>query len=658
MKLNSKQSSKLSQSSEKRTIVFIGAGVGGAVSALEFAKSLKSDDKGNYELILVDARKKVGEWDQQQEGKKIAKGKTCSTSFMNPGRTGHGFHYIHPATSKQLMQSTIKVLKRYRRFLIGSEYPLDHPINRGRYFISKASDLADEREVKKFNSLFPPDRILSGYTELQEYYRTLVAEDPENQVLGNPDDFIRILKPEEYKDRVDAKKVAVGVETTERLIDTSKLAQAIFKEVQEQKNITIMTGKKVIQLEYGDDKPFMVIVQDVVTGAREILKADLVINSAWENMELIDQTLGLYDPSIECMNRLKVLAVVKLPEELKEQNSMFFCMGPFCMFSNHGKGVGLLTFAPVTNVDDFRGPNISEKGRRLLRGDATEIEINQYGQAIIEGVAQWIPVMKRAELIEVRFGVVKTIGDINIFDPKSKVHEREGVCVESIQLGIIRNPAMKLMNMFDNAEEITKLIPEHICAAKAALEFSKELVKEEKSEREKTLRIFFFLYLCRHFLPQDFLSSSTFNPKLIAVFSNQIHQKSVLCAELLVFKNREQIFEFNKLSRAVKEAPVKKRGFPIRDDSFIKHSQRKHGSSKRESKSSFSSPDSSPLPVALLSSRKSILASKSKLHSIPEIPNIKRSASLGLFTDEQSSKSRNQFFKVNEHFSTIIPQYG
>ena len=460
-------------------IVVIGAGAGGARTALLLAES------GRH-VTLLEARDKIGVSEERKEEKRNQQG--ISTSWINPGRAGHGFHFFDLNTGKMLMEATIGLYRQYPEVPIGGMYSESHPLRKGRYFITK-------------DSLFKKEQILAIYSQLQEHYRWLVRKDPANQVLGHPDNFFRILEQDEYKKFVDVDKVDVGIETTERLINPALLSQILFQRIKEEKNITLLTGKKVTQVHYGKDKTFVVSLQD-----KSFIEADQVINCAWEDMEAIDQTIGLFDVFTQSTNRLKALAMVKLPSELYDQHSMFFCMGPFCMFSNLGDGTGLLTYAPITNVANYQDSKIDDMGRRFLAGKASPEEINHYGENIIKGVSQWIPSIIKAQLITVRFGVVKTYGDVDIFDPRSAVHSRAYFGVDSKQIGYINNACMKLMNFNENAKLVMEQLIQHLDAGTKINTLSNRLTQGMTVRFPELRKLFLNHYLRVHFLPEDFSS--------------------------------------------------------------------------------------------------------------------------------------------------------
>ena len=144
------------------------------------------------------------------------------------------------------------------------------------------------------------------------------------------------------------------------------------------------------------------------SGYQITTSADIVVNASWYNISKFNKMLGVTD--VKSCNRVKAIAMVLLPIALVDAPSMFFCMGSFCMFSNKGGGVGMITYASETNVavcssNDFEGDmadiyfNVSDHDKRAK------------GQRIINGVSKFIPKMKNAQLVKTYYGVIQTIID-------------------------------------------------------------------------------------------------------------------------------------------------------------------------------------------------------------------------------------------------------
>ena len=417
------------------SVVIIGAGAAGIGAVLELA------ERGHRVTIIEQATLGSG------------------TSGSNPGRMGHGFHYVDVDTAIMYLRESIRVQRKFSDYLVGKNLPFDHPIRHGRYFIMKNSDN-------------PPAQILETYQKIQAEYIRLIKEDPENQVFGPPETFFRILDPSEYKDDVTPDMVEVGIETAEHLFDWKAFTRDLKAKMLANENITLCENTEVVRIERGelDQSRFALHVKERV-GAKKnveaIIAADYVVNSSWQNIDKLNEQIGLRMVPGERTNRLKALLVVKLPPSLVDANSMFFCMGQHCMFSNLGNGYGMLTYGPATNMDVFSGVNLSAHAHQLLKGDASLEEKNKIAEAIQNGVAKYIPEMAKAGIIDVKFGIVQTTGKLvlqDLTEPNSDVHKRGYDNISEGEIGLVRNPCIKLFYFLRNGQVVADIVEDQVIA--------------------------------------------------------------------------------------------------------------------------------------------------------------------------------------------------
>lgn len=406
------------------TVIVIGGGAGGCGTADALASS-------GFKVKLIEEKSEL----------------LSGTSNATPGRMGLGFHYIDFKTGAMYMKQTIEVIKKYPDFLLAGQKDEKDPLRRGRYFIVK-------------NSLFPKEEILAVYKQYQQEYERLIAEDPSNEVFGPADEFFRILDPAEYQDDVNMDLVDVGIETKEHLLDWPRFRKFYIGQLEKNSNIEILTDHKVEKVTKGKNKRFEVSVRSK-NGNERVFEANYAVNATWDKMEEVREGLDIPPAQMKMSNRLKVLLEVELPPQLVKKNSMFFCMGPHGMFSNLGGGRGLMTYAPKSNVSDWKTGHVQSEGTSqmtaLLKRPPTEREINEYGGPIREGVSQFIPQMKNAKILNVRFGVVRVAGkNVDIFDHNSDIHKREGYGVEELIPGWFENNCMKLLYFSVNGEIVLK----------------------------------------------------------------------------------------------------------------------------------------------------------------------------------------------------------
>ena len=404
-------------------VVIIGAGVAGLSAAFELSKIRK--------VVLID------------------KGRLFSgSSGRNPGRMGHGFHYIDYETAKFYLEASIQVQRAYPGFLVGQELPFEHPIRHGRYYVTKTS-------------LYKFTEVLDTYRKIQQRYAELVEADPANKVFGEPESFIRILEKHEYNDHVNADIIEGGVETCEHLFDFQSFAKSMRKMIDVNDNIRLIENVEVTHIEHYPDllSRFKINLQHQ-DGQNNNIHADFIVNSAWENIEKLNDTLGITYLDGLRTNRLKCLVEVELPPSLFAVNSSFFCMGSFCMFSNMGNGRGMMTLADVTNMEVSSATAISANMVRFVNGDVSQEEKDTIGEEIKSGVAYYIPAMKDAKVLDVKFGIVQTKGKLSLLDLVTREaahHSRNYHYIREDMHGLISNPAMKLFYFVQNGIEVKNI---------------------------------------------------------------------------------------------------------------------------------------------------------------------------------------------------------
>ncbi len=425
------------------TFTILGGGIAGVSAALELAKA-------GHEIILIERFSTL----------------LSGSSDNTPCRLGLGFHYVDVETAIKYLHSTIHVLKKYPQFVIGNKLAPNHPYRRGRYFVVK-------------DSLFPLSKVIALHEALQTEYARLVAEDETNQVLGEPSDFSQLLTVDSYQSHVNTKRVIAAFETAEQTLDWPRLKAHLTAKVNSHPNIKVITNTEVIGISPGDKSTnysrHKVKLQTHLSDGKTIeseIPAENVINSTWENIELLNQSAGFPMTPDSRTNRTKVMIEIELPpdfEKTEPVNSMFFCFGPHAAFTNTGNGKGYITFEPVTNVKDEKNIEqqtmaltISAYSERLLAGKATEEEKARFGEQIIQGIVDYIPALAGAKVLSAHFGNVRTEGKVKLNDPNSLHHKRNKDDIESMAVGFIKNPSMKLLYFLEGSKKVKAIANSHL----------------------------------------------------------------------------------------------------------------------------------------------------------------------------------------------------
>lgn len=454
-------------------VVIIGGGAAGCTTAIE----LKKD---GHEVVIL------------EKDADLLKG----TSARTPGRMGLGYHYFDSNTARLYMENTIGFMKKYADCFLGDENA--NYLKKGRYFITK-------------DSLIPRQDLMAAYDEISLHFESMCRTDPSNNIF-NTVHLHRTLRPHEFQDDVIIGNVDAAIETQELLLDWIKFDQRLRREITDL-GINIKNHFEISGAEIAEDGNFIL---SSTLGEKE--SANYVINCTWQNIDKINDKLGIGDARsrqedsiLSTTSRLKLLAEVALPESLARKHSMFFCVGPHAMFSNMGNGIGRITYAPITNFDVTTQNEMPEQFRRWLDEGLTEEEKQNYGSRIIEGVARYIPAMSDAQLIQVIPGIVKSKGSVTLSDRESPFHKRNYDGVEEQQIGWVDNAAMKLFYSLGNASKVSTIIAEQEKANREIGLMSAELMQSRIFDvgSPSTIVHFFESHLKRNFKAGDILENPT-----------------------------------------------------------------------------------------------------------------------------------------------------
>lgn len=406
-------------------VAIVGGGVAGVASAIAIAEA-------GYAVSLFDTLPLL-----------------AGTSNNTPGRLGMGFHYATPHTAAMLFDTTIDLVRRYPRATLGRELPLGHPLRRAQYFVAR-------------DSLFGADEISAVHDMLTARYAEAWRRFGHTLPFGEPERFLRRMRVEEYRDYAHPDQVQMGVDTAEVLMDWAEIRTRLDTRVRASPHIDIHEGHEVKALDRRGEFRWSVATLGP-DGRTHGFEAHIVINCAWQNIDAINTMAGL-PIQAGAVNRLKVLLRAKLPPRLRERSSMFFCMGPFAMFSNMNDGEGMMTYAPVTNISAAQAGDAHALAQinRILRHGVDATESRRLTEALREGVARFIPAMREAEPVALKFGVVRTRGECDLWDKKSDVHHRDYTGVQADSADFITHAATKLIYFARNADQVVELVSQRL----------------------------------------------------------------------------------------------------------------------------------------------------------------------------------------------------
>jgi hypothetical protein len=427
-------------SSTQPRIVVLGAGVGGIGAALALAND-------GYNVTLIEQRAAMLE----------------GTSNKTPARAGLGFHYVDYDSAALYLKATFDVANRHPECLLGAQKEASHFLNHSIYFLMKEKNTLPEAD-KKFGSLFAADRILETYEKLRELYKTLVEEKQRDNPdytppFGAGDDFFTVTRGrgalEKFKGIINTDAVEAVVDTREVLLDWSKMKLKLLQQVQDHANIEVRISTKATFIEVAantEKTEFLVHLQ-----SGESIRASQVVNSSWENVDALNQSIGIPFVENARSNRLKAIITVELPPPLLETPTVFFAIGPHMTMTNLGNGFGKIIYEPINDTAST-ALYLPDNYQRLTTIGPTAEEREHYEQRILNGAITYIPALRGATITSLDFGIVQTKGTVNINDAKSSIHSRRGLGAERGIIGFTVNRCMKLLHFEKNALEVANIV--------------------------------------------------------------------------------------------------------------------------------------------------------------------------------------------------------
>ena len=235
------------------SVIIVGGGMAGCGAALRLAEA-------GYAVTFLEGRGEL----------------LLGSSGATPCRVGLGFHYPDKSTAIRALKNAVRFVRAYKnvgiQLRVGEDKPLDHPLRRGHYYITK-------------DSQFSVEHVLSLYDGLKEAYADLIKENPENEVFGPAENFYKVLwkeSDETAKEQQDAlsdlvshDKVACALETAEHSLNWSAFQSYFIDKIMHHPNIRVLLNTEVKEIT-PDRQQHCYVVK---TKAGEET-ADFVINSS------------------------------------------------------------------------------------------------------------------------------------------------------------------------------------------------------------------------------------------------------------------------------------------------------------------------------------------------------------------------------------------
>ncbi len=381
------------------TVVVIGAGLTGAVAALELAQA-------GVSVVLIERD-------------------ACAVnraSLRNEGKVHLGFVFAHDqslATPRLMIEGALT----FRSILSG----LTDGAADGLIASTPFTYLVPE------DSLLPPNELERRFAAMEAIFLGRMSDEPDLDYLGTrPDRLFRRTTLAALSGYLGTSGMAGGFLTDEVAVDTVALASIIRSAIAAQPLVRFWPCHRAtgIQRLKGGFRVTGSAVQNVDPGEAWQVDAAQVVNVTWENRFLLDGTLGIAHPP-GWLHRLKYRVIARVPDAMRLGPSVTMVVGPFGDVVQRSDGTAFFSWYPAGLqgwTHDVAPPAAWEAP---CRGVLPADQAAAMAQAILTAIEPWYPGAAQAEPIEVDAGAIVAYGCTDVDDPASGLHDRTRVGVES-----------------------------------------------------------------------------------------------------------------------------------------------------------------------------------------------------------------------------------
>jgi len=376
------------QCKQKAGIAILGAGIGGCIAALELARS-------GQPVTLIDRAPRP----------------MMGASRHNEGKLHLGYVYAADArldTHKIMAQGSLRFLGILER-LTG--------VSRDQFTVSDA-----------FTYVVPDDSVRTP-DEIGTYFDTV--DDTVAQIcdqIGLPRLARARVASTEFCQSAYSDRVQSAYRTAEIAVDPGRVSDIVAAAVYAHPLITFLGNQTVMDVSNTGSSGY----RFGLSGNTEItqLEAAGVINALWEDRLRIDEMIGLRASSV-WSQRWKATVVIDVPPGSVTIPSTTALVGPYGDFVLYGRSRVYVSWYPVCRLS-MSTKAIPDEVRALAAAtDHEDIRTRS-----LEGQSELIPgvldLLQYKDTTRIGGGFIMAIGDSDIDDPKSALHERHQIGVEDL----------------------------------------------------------------------------------------------------------------------------------------------------------------------------------------------------------------------------------
>jgi glycine/D-amino acid oxidase-like deaminating enzyme len=281
------------------------------------------------------------------------------------------------------------------------------------------------------DSLLGPAQLAEFYAKVDAMYRDEVEADASLNYLGlRPQRLAHAMAPGEVPAMFAGDLMQAAFRTQERAIDTDDLAAQVHEAIAARAvrgkaaegggGIELLAGHQVSGLERAGDG-FM--ITGCVRGDSFRVAAAQVINASWERRMGIDRMLGIA-PRPGALHRLKYRVICRTPAALADCPSITIVLGRYGDVVIRPNGTAYLSWYPAGLQGWAPGVEPPREWDAACRGNPPADVAARVADATVAALAQWVPALAGAEVLQVDAGVIVADGQTDVDDAASGLHSR------------------------------------------------------------------------------------------------------------------------------------------------------------------------------------------------------------------------------------------
>lgn len=338
-------------------------------------------------------------------------------SLRNEGKIHLGFIYANdPSLRTSMLQ--LEGALRFRRILarwIEDEAAWLQPSTPFHYLVAR-------------DSLVAPERLAAHYAAIEDRCRELLGGDAELDYLGErPDRLVRPLERGELEAFFEPTRFSAGFATAERALDTERLAIALRRAVAASSLVTFLPSR--VARAIARDGDGFSVEGDGAEGPWSI-RAGQVVNATWEGRLALDRQLGMPPPQ-NLLHRLKYRVIARLPVGLRGAPSVSMVLGRYGDIVVRTDGTAYLSWYPAGLRGWSHEVEPPAEWNAACRGEVPPALAREIAAGIVAGIEPWFPGIARSEPLLVDAGAIVALGQSDVDDAKSDLHDRSHIGVTS-----------------------------------------------------------------------------------------------------------------------------------------------------------------------------------------------------------------------------------